>query len=87
MNKRIMTDEERKFLESLITKILASSVGWDYARVILESECEEQTETFMSSVIEDVLTTSAWEESGYYSDDDIRLAIGREFIAWLDIPY
>ena len=31
----------------------------------------------MEDVINDVLEASAWEEEGYYNEDDIRLAIGR----------
>lgn len=91
--RREMTDIERKVLQNRITEILAMSVGWDYARVILEfykyEDCEDgnEMETFMSAVVEDVLSSSAWDDEGYYNDDDIRLAIGRVFIDWLDIPY
>lgn len=35
----------------------------------------------MEDVIQNVMETSAWEDEGYYNDDDIRLAIGRELMA------
>lgn len=86
--KRIMTDKELKVLRNQITEILAKSVGWEYARIILEhGNAEDTGNSFIEGVVEDVLAASAWEEEGYYNDYDIRLAIGREFIAWLDIPY
>ena len=39
----------------------------------------------MEDVIKNVKETSAWEDEGYYNDDDIRLAIGRELTARLGI--
>ena len=39
----------------------------------------------MDDVIDDVMTSSAWDDEGYYNDDDIRLAIGRTLMARLGI--
>lgn len=39
----------------------------------------------MEDIIQNVLETSAWEDEGYYNEDDIRLAIGRELMARLRI--
>lgn len=89
-NKRRMTDKERMLLNLQITEELARATTREYAIRILESKRDEEDEegmTFRESVVEDVLTTSAWEEEGYYSLDDIRLAIGREFIDRLSIQY
>ena len=89
---RKMSKQERKEIESYITHIMADATGFEYARHILESRPKddegEQTEcTFMDSVVDDVMNTSAWEEEGYYNDDDIRLAIGRVFMDRLDLWY
>lgn len=81
-----MTKEERKEIESYITKIMADATGWEYARYILEHESEDEF-TFMDDVIADVITSSAWEDDGDYSDDDIRLAIGRVFMSRMEIFY
>lgn len=84
---RKITTKERKFIEFEITEILRKSIGSDYARYILESNSEETNNTFMNDVIDDVLTSSAWEDEGYYNDDDIRLAIGRVFMERMNIDY
>ena len=39
----------------------------------------------MQEIIEDVMETSAWEDEGYYNEDDIRLAIGRVLMGRLGI--
>ena len=85
--KRIMSKEERKAIEVLIAKILSDAVSDDYARYMLESEDECTENTLMEDIIQNVLETSAWEDEGYYNDDDVRLAIGRELIARLGVDY
>lgn len=52
-------------------------------KYILEQEDAENT--LMEDIIQNVLETSAWEDEGYYNEDDIRLAIGRELMARLRI--
>ena len=84
---RHMTMEERKVIEHEITEIMIKSTGSDYARYILRSENDETNNTFMNDVVDNVLETSAWEEEGYYNDDDIRLAIGRIFMERMNIDY
>lgn len=64
----------KEFMEEL-RPILASAVGSDYAYYIA---CDDG---FFSDVIKNVEETSAWNDEGYYTDDDIRLAIGRA-IMW-----
>lgn len=85
--ERVMTKEERRTIKRLITKILSSAVSDEYVRYILEQYDECTENTMMEDIIDNVLTTSAWEEEGYYSEDDVRLAIGRELMARLGVDY
>lgn len=59
-----------------VRMILASAVGSDYASELVDDE------GFLNDVKTDVEQASAWEEEGYYTDDDTRLAIGRVFLDW-----
>ena len=81
---RKMNKEEKKIIENEIRMIMQKSVSSDYARYILEHE-NENDKTFMEDVIDDVIETSAWEDEGYYNEDDISLAIGRIFMERLGI--
>lgn len=85
--KRKMTKAERKEIEQLVYQIFSKSVTSDYARYMLESEDECTENTLMEDIIQNVLETSAWEDEGYYNDDDVRLAIGRELMARLGVDY
>lgn len=80
-----MTKTERNEIEFQVTEIMRSATSSEYARYILEQYDETSEQTFMNAVIVDVMETSAWEDEGYYNDDDIRLAIGRELKARLGI--
>ena len=82
---RKMTNEQRKEIEMMVYKIMMGATSSDYARYILEHENEETENTFIDDVIDDVMCASAWEDEGYYNDDDIRLAIGRIFMERLGI--
>ena len=82
---RAMTTEERKQIELEVTEIMRSATSSEYARYILEQEDEVTENTLMEDIIQNVLDTSAWEDEGYYNEDDIRLAVGRELIARLGI--
>ena len=82
---RTMTTEERKQIEREVTKIMRSATSSEYARYILEQEDKVTENTLMEDIIQNVLDTSAWEDEGYYNEDDIRLAIGRELMARLGI--
>ena len=83
--KRTMTKEERKEIECLIYQIFIEAVTSDYAIDMLESEDECTENTLMEDIIQNVLCTSAWEDEGYYNEDDVRLAIGRELMGRLGI--
>ena len=82
---REMTKTERIEIEFQVTEIMRSATSSEYVRYILEQYDETSEQTFMNAVIVDVMETSAWEDEGYYNDDDIRLAIGRELMARLGI--
>ena len=82
---RKMNKEQKKNIEALIYKIMTSAVSADYARYILEKEDSWTEVTVMQEVIEDVMETSAWEEEGYYNEDDVRFAIGRTLMARMEI--
>ena len=84
---RKMNKEEKKIIENEIRMIMQKSVSSDYARYILEHEDSWTEITIMQEIIEDVMETSAWNEEGYYNEDDIRFAIGRVLIERLGIDY
>ena len=54
--------------------ILSKSVGKDYAK------CFSGDKNFVLDVKADVEETSAWHDEGFYTDDDIRYALGRVFL-------
>lgn len=68
------------FLGELKT-ILASSIGSDYAYYLANKD------GFAYDVKTDVEQTSAWNDEGFYTDDDIRLAIGRVLLDYLGVNY
>lgn len=84
---RKMKKEEKKLMELEIAQVMRSAVGSDYARYILEDKGEDGKTTIMEDVIDDVMCASAWEDEGFYNDDDIRLAIGRVLMDRLGIYY
>ena len=89
---RKMKKEEKKLIEIEISQVMRNAVGSDYARYILEERERDEEynyigNTFMEDVIEDVMCSSAWDDEGYYNDDDIRLAIGRVLMDRLGIEY
>lgn len=84
---RKMKKEEKKLIELEITNRLQYAVGSDYARYILRDKGEDGESTFIEDVIDDVLCSSAWEDEGDYSDNDIRLAIGRVMMDRMGIYY
>lgn len=78
---RMMNDVERKQIEWLIAWIMEKAVSNDYAKYILNHD------NFIEDVIADVMNTSAWEDDGYYNEDDVRLAIGRVLMDRFGIDY
>lgn len=79
---RNMDNEQRKEIEMLVYKIMTDATSSDCARCILEHM--KKRRTFMDDVIDDVMCASAWNDEGYYNNDDIRLAIGRVFMERLN---
>lgn len=82
-NKKVNLKKKKK-IEFEITKILCMAVSSEYTKYIIEQYDERSEQTFIDAVIADIMETSAWDE-GYYNDDDIRLAIGRELMVRLGI--
>ena len=80
-----MTTKEIAQIKYEIMEIMRGAISSEYARYILEHEEKKTGSSFMEDVINDVICTSAWEDEGYYNDDDIRLAIGRIFTNRLGI--
>ena len=76
---RIMTKNERAHIEYVIKIIFSNAVSDEYVRTLLEFD------NIMEDIIDDVLTSSGWEDEGDYNVDDIRLAIGRTLMANLNI--
>lgn len=68
------------FMQEMRT-ILASATGSDYAYYLAGND------EFANDVKSNVEETSGWRDEGYYTDDDIRLAIGRVLLDYLDINY
>lgn len=61
--------------------ILSSAVGTDYSHYLLYDG------EFFDAVKQNVEETSAWSDEGYYTDDDIRLAIGRVIMDKFGVEY
>lgn len=64
-----------------VSFVLSPVVGNDYAYYISNND------EFLEAVMFDVEETSAWNDEGYYTDDDIRLAIGRTTMRKFNIEY
>lgn len=82
---RKMNNEQRKEIEMLVYKIMMGATSSEYARHILKKEDDWTEISIMQDIIENVMETSAWNDEGYYSEDDIRLAIGRVLMERLEV--
>ena len=80
-----MNIDKREF-RSEVFAILSDCIGRDYTHYLIESKDEHGVD-FLSEILKDVEETSAWQDAGYYTDDDIRLAIGRVLLKALNIIY
>lgn len=80
-----MNEKARKTIMALAKRMMLDAISDDYVNRILNHYDETSEETFIDAVVRDVLETSAWKDEGYFNEDDVRLAIGREFIARLSI--
>ena len=76
--------KKRVDMQREIYLIMRSAISDDYVRTILNHK-DANNNTFIDDVIDDVLECSAWNDEGYYNEDDIRLAIGRVLISRLGI--
>lgn len=87
MNKEFneFCDEDFLEIQAVITQIMSSATSSEYSKCILEKVNEKSGNTLMEDVIQNVLETSAWNEDGYYTDDDVCLAIGRVLMERLGI--
>jgi len=73
---------EKQFRREVDT-LLRYGISSDYVGHILDFRAEEDGLTIFDLIKEDVETTSAWEDEGYYNEDDIRLAVGRVLMSCL----
>ena len=80
-----MDEKARKTIIALARRMMLDAISDDYVNQILNHYDETYEETFIDAVVRDVLETSAWKDEGYFNEDDVKLAIGREFIARLGI--
>ena len=75
---RILSNDERKVMESNIRVMLSSSVGNEYSERILNYEIAwDVSRTVLDEIIEDICVSSEWEGTGGYTLTDIQFAIGR----------
>ena len=79
-----MSENAKKTIEALAKKMMSESISDDYINQILNHQ-NDSKETFIDAVVRDVMETSAWQEEKYFNEDDVKLAIGREFVARLGI--
>lgn len=79
-----MSDKKiEEFLREDIKLVLLASVSEDYVDAILEQKDTVRQNTLIDAVAEDVTVSSDLKNKGYYNNDDIRLAIGRELVTRL----
>ena len=81
---REMTPTEKMDMQATILYHLSLSMDDDAAIKVADSKMKNG-ETVMEAVMDDIKTSSAWEDDGHYNDDDVRLAIGRVLMARLNI--
>lgn len=80
-----MSADERREVKYHIKSLLNHAVVSDYLERIINCVDTETNQSFVDAVIDDVKTSSAWHDDGYFSNDDVRLAIGRELMARLGV--
>lgn len=77
-NGERISDEE---FRSDLRQILNACTGSDYAGYLVNDD------RFYNAVKENVEETSAWFDEGIYTEDDIRLAVGRVLLEELGVDY
>lgn len=81
---RVMSKEMRKCVEAEIRVILAESVTNEYVDHIVSCEFEDG-QSVMDEIIQNIIETSEWEDTGFYSENDARLSIGRVLMRKMNI--
>lgn len=73
------TEHEKSLIKVEITSVLNKSISSEYIRGILEEEINDgnSSTTVMDMIMSDMLETSDWYECKKYTEDDIKLSIGR----------
>lgn len=61
-----------------VETLLKKSIDSDYVAHILDYYVDDSYRIF-DLIRDDVEASSAWEDEGYYTDSDIKLAVGRVF--------
>lgn len=86
---RKLSEETRKELITDIGLLLMHSVSEEYYQTILNSYdgVGGSGASILHDIIENVIECSAWKDEGYYTESDIRLAIGRVLMERIGIEY
>lgn len=86
---RDMNIDIRNELIADIQLMLTHAVGAEYCKIILDSHegVGGSTSSILADIIQNILECSALENEGYYSEDDVRLAIGRVLMERIGIDY
>lgn len=79
-----MNNDIRKLVEAEIATVLGYAVSKDYVSYILQHENDHGV-TIMDDIINDIVETSAFEDEGIYSINDLRFAIGRTIMSRMNI--
>ena len=82
---RRMNKEQKTQIELEIAKMMQNAVSDEYSAYILKQKDDTTGNTLMEDIVQNVMETSAWEDEGYYNEDDIRLSIGRELMTRLSV--
>jgi hypothetical protein len=64
------------YFRAIVEEILRQAIAGEYLNSILDHETGSGA-TIIDLIKTDVEETSAWQDKGYYNNDDVRLAIGR----------
>lgn len=77
--------EDRDLAERDIRKIVGECVSSEYRSYILDYPFKDTNKSIMDMIIEDIEESSRYQFEGDYTDEDIRLAIGRVFMKQMNI--
>lgn len=80
-----MVKADRKIAEMDIRKIVGECVSNEYRGYILNYPFKDTDKSIMDMIIEDIEESSRYQFEGDYTDEDIRLAIGRVFMKQMNI--